>query len=248
MRTSSALLLSLLVATSLAACAPKIGPRPVLSPARVSVDGEGGQSAVWTRVQVHFKDAKPGAKHKELMDKLTEEVTFELAVEGQRDRITPSMIPSTIETAKTKDATWADRFAVDLLFFPAGLSGRPFQIFATDYYQDPGEDPVVLDLQAPESYGSLPKVTKVEIEPSDTKGEDLITIILDRDAPANLQAWHHVDGRLYRMDRRGSRVFVRQFRPRDARDHRVVMRHGDDWLSPPAGLTRRATEDDEEEE
>lgn len=246
MRTAIAplLLLTILSATG---CSPKAGPTPLLEQARASRADEQGRATVWARMRVDFKDAKPGATKSALWEKALEEVTFELERGGERDRVRPALVPITVETARTGDSSWPDRFAADVVFFPEGVAGRSYRVHATNYYQPPDADPVYLDFsggggEAPPV--RIPPVTRVTLQRGVSDGKDRIEVVLGGDAPANLALWHHLDGQVKRMKRRGGRVYYRIHRPKPADNHRVILQYGKEWVSPPYPVTPTVSDED----
>ncbi len=251
MRTVTFALLLLAFAAATQACGPKAGPTPLMEQARASATNAQGQAAVWARLRVDFKDAKPGMSHSQLWEKALEEVTFELQCDGERDKILPAMVPITLETSRTGDTSWPDRFAVDMLFFPKGVAGKSYRIYATNYYQSPDVDPVYLALhggggQAPPV--TIPRIERVTLQRGVSDGKDRIEVVIAGDAPANLSLWHHLAGRVKRMKRRGTRVYYRVHRPKPEDDHRVVLRYGEEWVSYPHTISSAGTDDEDEEE
>lgn len=228
-------------------CAPKIGPRPLLSQVRASKPNAEGTSTVWGRVSVHFKDAKPGSTAKALMEKLGEEVTFEVEAGGTRERYAPALVPTTVELAKTTDDTWQDKITVDFLLFPSGVGDGSVTVHATNYYQTAEDEPSYQEVAPVEDGRVRPKITRVVVEPLGS-GKMKVTATLDRDAPPDLTVWHHLDGRVHRMQKKGSRLFFREYKDEGAKDHKVVMMAGETWISGPSGLSSSSPQEEESDE
>ena len=121
-------------------------------------------------------------------------------------------------------------------------------LLVMNYYRNEDEEPVSVRLASPGEYGDFPVIKEVTLKRGTAEGKGTITIVLDRDAPPHLTAWHHLDFRVFRMKRRGSRIFFREHRSRKKQDHKVVLRFGEEWLSPPAGVTPQALEEEDEDD
>jgi len=234
----------LAAALLLPACAPKAGARPTISMLRISGANPDRQVTVWGKIRNDFKDAKPTATAANLMDKLNEEVSFEVVNhEGTRDKLIPAFVPSTAEAAETTDSTWSRRLTIDFLLFPKELDEES-HLLINNFY-DPEKDQLSFDLTKGTQDGR-PRVQKVEVVELDAK-KSKITATLDKDAPASLTVWHHLGGRVFKMERKGSRLFFREFKESESSDHKVILVDGETWVSPPTGISAPSVEEEGEE-
>jgi len=230
------LLLPLLLGLLLGgACAHGPGPRPVLSGTRVSAVGAIGSSTVRGRIQVDFQeiaDKRPDEKVEHLLQAVT--LTAE-TVDGLRtDRLSLAVVVGTVETPVFQ-TEYPARVAFDFVVFPERFAGTTLRLRAKNVYEGPEDDPSYVDLRVPPvgaMHDAPVKADAVRLDAA-KDGRQHIEVVLDRDAPAVMEAWHVVDGRAYRMDRKGSRVWERDFDATKAEDHLIYLDAGGAWLSPP---------------
>jgi len=246
-KTLSLLLGGLLGGLLCGACTHAPGPRPVLSGLRVSAVGAEGTSTLRGRIQVDFRkiaDKRPDEKVEYLLQAVT--LTAE-SLDGLRsDRLAPAVVVGTVATPVLK-ADYPARVAFDFVLFPARFAGSTLRLRAKNVYERSEGDPSYVDLQvAPvEAMHTEPaKAEEVRLHPP-KGGRQHIEVLLDRDAPAVMEGWHVVDGKAYRMDRKGSRVWEREFAATEAEDHLVFLDAGGAWLSAPYPPSEDGDEDDE---
>ena len=236
--------LPLAVSLVAAACAHPGGPSPLLTNAVVSGPSPDGRHTVRTKIQVDFQDIASLSEGKKV-EHLFQAVTFSAeTTDGARsDRQAPAQVAGTVVTKKLT-GDFPDRVQLDVVTFPRGFTGGTLRLRAKNVYERPDDDPAYVDLAAPgRDAQAMVEVESVRVV-DDDDGKRRIEAILDRDAPAAMLAWHHLDGVVYAMQRRGARLYVRSFEAGEAKDHRVFLDATGSWLSPPYEPTAAVPEED----
>jgi len=218
-----------------AACAGAPGPRPLIHKPRVSAVGANGASTLRTWVQVDFQKIA-AKKQDEKVEYLLQAVTFtaETPNGARSDRLTAAVVVGTVETPVLK-ADYPARVLLELIMFPTRFAGQTLRLRAKNVYERADDDPSYADLQVPPLeaiHGAPMRVERVTLTDAGG-GKRRVEAFLDRDAPAVTEAWHVVDGKAYRMAKKGTRVFERSFSGGTEGTQLVFLDAGGAWLSPP---------------
>jgi len=220
----------------LAACATPAGPRPVLSAVQVSAPSADGVSALRVRVTADFDDMGGMATDGKVRHML-DDVTLALETTGtpDADKLMPAVVVGTVTTDRL-EGRWRDRVGFDVVVFPAGYAGRSIRLRATNLHATADDDPSYIDLSMPgdSARGRGPvKLTELKVEDAG-EGRGRLRAVLDKDAPTGLRLWHHLGGKVFAMERRGTRLFTREWKDVGFSDHVVFVDLGPGWMSAPS--------------